>query len=124
VLVAPGLSLAYQKGFDGIHQDLGVEGLDDVTVGAHIPGVSLVKLVTEGRDHNYRNPLGLRGGLYDMAGTDPVQFGHHEVHQDDVGGFGRSDIHGLFTIVGFEYIILLAQDVFYQQPDQTPEAIA
>jgi len=49
-------------------------------------------------DHN----SSLRIAFYDLrSGIDPIQFGHEDVHDDDVGIFGFREFDGLASITRF-----------------------
>ena len=97
------------------HQLLGVEGLGDVVVRPHGQAQDFVGVLPLGAE----DQDGQVALLPDLEhGGQPVQLGHHHIHQDEPQRRVHSQLQGLEAVVGLQHPVAL---LFQQNGDGTDD---
>ena len=95
----------------------GVEGLGDIIVRADVQPQDLVRVLALGREEDDGDvaPLPQPGG-----GPNPVQLGHHNIHQDQVDLIPLHSLDGLQAVVCLQCAVALAGEVDVQRGYDVP----
>ena len=107
-----GGAAAAQHGLDAGHDLLGIEGLDNIVIGAQLQAQHLIEGFALGGEHDD----GAIALLADLPANLPaIQLGHHDIQEDKRGLFALELGHGFFAIVGHYHLEALLFQVQAQQ---------
>src|SRR5260370_852894 len=93
--ISPGSAEGGARGADGCHELLGVEGFDDVVVGAAVEARDFVDALVAGGQHQDRHQAFATDGAADL---EPVEVRHHHVEDDQVDGLAAEGVEGSLTV--------------------------
>ena len=107
------LTCTSQNCLHSCNKDFRTEWFGDVFIYPQIKSKKLISLITSCSQHNDRN-FWVLANL--TANFPSIHLRHHDVQNDQCDVLLLiKDIHGFFTITGFQYLeILLCQEILYQ----------
>ena len=91
-----------------------VERFGDIIHSAGFKSLEFVVKAIEGGHENYRDRVGGRVVFETAAGFEPINTGHHDIEEDDVGKFSGDQLQGPLAAVGNENVKIR----FLQDPQE------
>ena len=95
-----------QAGFEGVEQFHIVEGLGDVVVGPQVHAFAKVRFFGLGRQEDEGNVGCFRLLAQDVEHAKAVEFGHHDIAEDEVGFFAQGDVDPFLAVFGCQHLVV------------------